>query len=42
MKVTIKTVRLEAVKDRKVETILFIDTDADIAHLMGAESEVNN
>lgn len=107
MKVTIKTVRLEAVKDCKVKTILFIDTeskrhciklaktagykilssekkaitfemdyvdataenifeevaesakatviwddiataftafatDADIAHLMGAESEVNN
>lgn len=32
MKVTIKTVRLEAVKDCKVEAILFIDT----------ESEVNN
>ena len=28
MKVTIKTVRLEAVKDRKVETILFIDTES--------------
>lgn len=28
MKVTIKTIRLEAVKDRKVETILFIDTES--------------
>ena len=29
MKVTIKTVRLEAVKDRKEETILFIDTESN-------------
>ena len=28
MKITIKTVRLEAVKDRKVETILFVDTES--------------
>lgn len=28
MKIAMKTVRLEAVKDRKVETILFVDTES--------------